>query len=92
MLEVELSIYKFKPNTFALKVGEPVQFKATSIAGIHTFTVKDLGIEVDLTKKPKDTKISQVFIPQQAGTFQITCRIHPASSYPTMQGTLEVTQ
>ena len=63
LLEVELSIYKFKPSSLTIKLGEPVQFKATSISGVHTFTVKDLGIEVDLTKKPKDTKISEVFIP-----------------------------
>ena len=92
VVEVKISHYKFNPEKIALKLGEPVQFKAISTDSIHTFTVEELGIEVDLSKIPRETKLSEVFIPQQTGTFQIICRVHPLSRYSSMQGILEVTQ
>jgi cytochrome c oxidase subunit 2 len=86
---VDLSVFKFTPKQIVLKVGEPVQFKITSKDTIHSFTVKDLGIDVELT--PGGQKISEVFAPQQTGTFQITCRIHSVSAYG-MEGFLVVTE
>jgi heme/copper-type cytochrome/quinol oxidase subunit 2 len=89
LVEVDLSVFKFTPKQIVLKVGEPVQFKITSKDTIHSFTVKDLGIDVELT--PGGQKISEVFTPQQTGTFQITCRIHSVSAYG-MEGFLVVTE
>jgi len=89
LVEVDLSVFKFTPKQIVLKVGEPVQFKITSKDTIHSFTVKDLGIDVELT--PGGQKISDVFTPQQTGTFQITCRIHSVSAYG-MEGFLVVTE
>ena len=89
VIEVALSVFKFTPKTFALKTGEPVQFRVTSKDTLHTFTVKDLGIDVALN--PGESKVSEVFTPQQTGTFQITCRIHAVSAYG-MEGFLEVTE
>lgn len=85
---VDLSVFKFTPKTIILKAGEPVQFKLTSKDTLHTFTVKDLGIDVSLN--PGESKLSDVITPQQTGTFQITCRVHPVSAYG-MEGALEVT-
>ena len=92
LVEVGASSFRFTPDAIVLKVGEPVQFKATALDAIHTFTVEDLGIDVDLSRRPKQTKVSDVFIPQRTGRFLITCRVHPASRYRTMQGILEVTE
>jgi len=89
LVEVDLSVFKFTPKQIVLKVGEPVQFKITSKDTIHSFTVKDLGIDIELT--PGGQRISEVFTPQQTGTFQITCRIHSVSAY-SMEGFLVVTE
>lgn len=89
LVEVDLSVFKFTPKKIFLKVGEPVQFKATSKDTIHSFTIKELGIDVELT--PGGQKVSEVFTPQQTGTFQITCRIHSVSAYG-MEGFLVVTE
>jgi len=89
LVEVDLSVFKFTPKEIVLKVGEPVQFKVTSKDTIHSLTIKDLGIDVELT--PGGQKISEVFTPQQTGTFQITCRIHSVSAYG-MEGFLVVTE
>ena len=88
LVEVDLSVFKFTPKSITLKVGEPVQFKVTSKDTIHSFTVKELGIDVSLM--PGENKLSDVFTPQQTGMFQITCRIHSASAYG-MEGVLVVT-
>ena len=84
--------YLFTPGKIDLKLGEPVQFKVITTDTIHTFTVKELGIDVDLSKIRRETKLSEVFIPQQTGTFQIIFRVHPVVRYAAMQGILEVTQ
>jgi plastocyanin len=89
LIEVDLSVFKFTPKTIALKAGEPVQFRVTSKDTLHTFTVKDLGIDVALN--PGESKVSEVFTPQETGTFQITCRIHAVSAYG-MEGFLEITE
>lgn len=89
LVEVDLSVFKFTPKETVLKVGEPVQFKITSKDTIHSFTIKDLGVDVELT--PGAEKISEVFTPQQTGRFQITCRIHSVSAYG-MEGFLVVTE
>lgn len=88
-IEVDLSVFKFTPKTIFLKVGEPVQFRVTSKDTLHSFTVKDLGIDVALN--PGESKVTPVITPQQTGTFQITCRIHSVSAYG-MEGFLEVTE
>jgi plastocyanin len=88
LIDVALSVFKFTPKTIVLKAGEPVQFRVTSKDTIHTFTVKDLGIDVALD--PGESKVTEVIVPQQTGTFQITCRIHSVSAYG-MEGFLEVT-
>ena len=88
LVEVDLSVFKFTPKQITLKAGEQVQFRVTSKDTLHTFTVKDLGIDVALN--PGESKVTEVLTPQQTGTFQITCRIHSVSSYG-MEGFLEIT-
>ena len=89
LVEVDLSVFKFTPKTMFLKVGEPVQFRVSSKDTLHSFTVKDLDIDVALN--PGESKVTPVITPQQTGTFQITCRIHPVSAYG-MEGFLKVTE
>ena len=89
LVEVDASVFKFTPKKLVLKVGEPVRFHVTSKDTIHTFTVTDLGIDVEL--QPGENKLSEVFTPQQSGTYQIICRIHSVSAYG-MEGALVVTE
>ena len=92
LVDVEIRSYTFTPDAIVLKLGEPVQFNAISVDGIHTFTVKELGIDVDVSKKPRDSKVSEVFTPQRTGKFEFICRVHPVSRYLTMHGFLEITE
>lgn len=79
---------RFQPDPIVLKVGEPVQFKVSSVDVRHTFTVEALGIDVELpqTREPVTTI---VVTPERTGTFTIVCRIH--ARFP-MVGTIQVVE
>lgn len=89
LVAVDLSVFKFTPKEIFLKKDEPVRFRVTSKDTIHSFTIKDLGIDIEL--QPGGQQVSEVFTPQQVGRFQMTCRIHSASAYG-MEGFLVVTE
>lgn len=76
----------FKPNTLSLKMNQPVKITFKN-AGVHTFTVDKLGVNLSLTGGSG----SITFTPQQAGTFQYYCAI-PGHKEGGMIGTLTVTQ
>ncbi len=93
VIDVEATFYKFTPNEISISVGEPVQFRAINPnGGVHTFTIADLGLEVDISERPMQTKVSEVFVATQPGRYPITCRIHVLRRYSTMFGELVVGQ
>ena len=91
VIDVEATFYQFDPGEIIIRVGEPVQFRAINPnGGIHTFTIADLGLEVDLRQRPMMTAISDVFVATSVGRYPITCRVHDIGRYPDMIGELVV--
>ena len=91
VIDVEATFYQFDPSEIIIRVGEPVQFRAINPnGGIHTFTIADLGLEVDLRQRPMMTAISDVFVATEVGRYPITCRVHDIGRYPNMIGELVV--
>ena len=74
--------YEFDPDEFTFKVGDIVAFTLESETEFHTFTVDELGIDVEL-----DGGTSQEFIFtfDKAGTFELICLVHSE-----MTGTITV--
>lgn len=89
-IDVKASAYKFTPNSFDLKVGQPVTFVLTSTDIFHTFTVKqskdatDNLFSVDI--QPGQT-VRYTFTPKQAGDLFLYCVPHLALG---MTGTIHV--
>jgi plastocyanin len=79
--------YEFKPERLAFSVGETVDFKLRSADDVHTFTVKELGINwvVRGDAEPQ----TQTYTFDRAGTFQLICAI-PGHQGFGMVGTLTV--
>jgi len=48
IIEMTASAFGFKPDRIAMEVGEAVSLKLTSTDTLHTFTIKELGIEVEI--------------------------------------------
>lgn len=73
-LEVELKDDSFIPNTITIRSGESTTLVLRN-KGIkkHTFTVKKLGIDVEV--EPKSEKTITVK-PEQPGTYELICRYH----------------
>jgi heme/copper-type cytochrome/quinol oxidase subunit 2 len=68
---------RFQPDPIVLKVGEPVQFKLTSINARHTFIIKELGIDVEVPQPALNQAVTTgVVVPQRAGDFLLFCRFH----------------
>ena len=74
VIEVSQFLYWMEPEPIELKVGEPVQFRITSLETEHTFTVKALGL--DEVVGIRKTVLSRVVTPQTAGSFDIICKRH----------------
>lgn len=79
VIDVTLSfvVPHFQPDPIVLKVGEPVQFRATSINSRHTFTIEELGIDVVVPQLVLDQTVTTgVVVPQRLGDFLLFCRVH----------------
>lgn len=70
VINVESGNLFFKPSTIRVKANEKITIKFAN-KGVHTFTVKELGIDVNLNSASN----SVTFIPAKKGTFQIICGI-----------------
>lgn len=80
-IEVEASAYKFTPNTFDLKVGQPVTFVITSADIFHTFTVaesKDAQNNLFSVDVPAGKTVTYTFTPTKAGDLFLYCIPHRA--------------
>ena len=84
-LEVVHDNFRFEPGRMAFDVGQTVEFKLVSNDIPHTFTVKDLDIDWEVSKEPQ----TQTFTFEQAGTFKLICAI-PGHEGSGMVGTVEV--
>ena len=65
--------YAFDPNDLKFSVGDTIEFNFKSESEFHTFTVDDLGIDVEVDGGETVT-FSHTF--DQAGTFSLVCIPH----------------
>ena len=81
---------RFQPGPITVKVGEPIQFAATSISGRHQLVIEELGIDV-LVPQPSlnETALTDVVVPKNVGEFPVVCSIHTRIE---METTLVVTE
>ena len=77
--------FAFEPKRIAFSVGETVEFTLVSDDIAHTFTVKDLSIDWEVSTVPQ----TQTFTFESAGTFKLICAI-PGHEGSGMVGTVEV--
>lgn len=76
--------YIYDPSEFTFSVGETVTFALTSESEFHTFTVDDLGIDLNVDAETTETL---TFTFDEAGTFELICIPHEALG---MVGTITV--
>jgi plastocyanin len=76
--------YLFDPNEFRFKAGDTVLFVLTAETEFHTFTVDDLGIDVEVDPGETDTF---TFTFDEPGEFRLICIPHEALG---MVGTITV--
>jgi plastocyanin len=65
--------YVFEPYEFAFKLGETVTFTLVAEAELHSFTIDELGIDVDINAGATEP---HTFTFNQAGTFNLVCIYH----------------
>lgn len=81
----ESANFSFKPSAITVKANEPVTFNFAN-TGFHTFTIDELGVDVDLRSKPSG---AVTFTPTKKGTFSFYCAI-PGHKASGMSGTITV--
>ena len=84
-IEVVHDNFTFEPDRMVFDVGETVEFTLVSHDIPHTFTVRDLGIDWEVSKEPQ----TQTFTFGEAGTFKLICAV-PGHEGSGMVGTVEV--
>ena len=72
-LPVVLRNYAFEPERMRFEAGETVEFGLVSTDELHTFTVRELGINWALPKK--EAPEFQSFTFEKAGTYKLICAI-----------------
>ena len=80
--------YAFDPAEFNFKVGETVTFELTAETELHSFTVEELDIDLDIdgSQTPGKTE-TLTFTFDEPGTFDLICIYHEGSG---MVGTITV--
>jgi len=72
-LSVVLRNYAFEPERLRFEAGETVEFGLVSTDELHTFTVRELGINWALPKKEEPE--FQRFTFEKPGTYKLICAI-----------------
>ena len=72
-LSVVLRNYAFEPERLRFEAGETVEFGLVSTDELHTFTVRDLGINWALPKTEEPEFRSFTF--EKPGTYKLICAI-----------------
>ena len=87
IIEMTATTWSFTPNTITAKKGEKIVVRLTNDQGVHSFGIKDLGINVSI--QPGETK--DVEIPTDtAGTFAFRCMIPCGDGHKEMTGTIVI--
>lgn len=88
VIEMTASAFGFKPDQIAMEVGEQVTLKVTSSDTRHTFTIKDLGIDLEI---PPDKTVTVDLTGTRKGTYTFYCAV-PGHREKGMEGSLFVSQ
>ncbi len=72
-IKIDLSNYKFEPSSITVKKGEKIKLILTSKDIYHTFTVDELGINIEVF--PGQT-VTKEIVPNKSGTFKLYCVPH----------------
>jgi len=81
-LSMESGNLFFKPTSLTVKQNQKVTINFKN-AGFHTFTIDDLGVNVDL----QSSSNSVTFTPTKKGTFTFVCKV---PGHGSMKGTITV--
>ena len=82
--DIEISNFKFTPDTIEVNAGEMVLLTLYGREGQHTFTLEDFNIDMQMPEGRVDTI---QLIADKVGTFEFYCRYHS-----NMRGQLIVRQ
>lgn len=88
IIEVRASAFGFTPDQIAMEVGEQVVLKVTSTDTLHTFTIKELGIDVEI---PLGQTVSVDLSGTNKGTYTFYCSVS-GHREKGMEGRLFVSQ
>lgn len=72
-IRVDLSNYKFEPSSITVKKGEKIRLILTSKDIYHTFTIDELGINIEVS--PGQT-VTREIVADRSGTFRLYCVPH----------------
>lgn len=81
--------WSFAPNAISVKKGEDVKVRLTGVAGMHGFSVPELGINTAIAAG----KTVDVDLPTgTAGTFAFRCSIPCGAGHKEMTGTITISE
>ncbi len=85
---VEGDEFKFSPNGFEVRAGQPVRITFVNVGSVpHNFSIPELGVSTN-TIGPGERETIQ-FTPDQPGSYEIVCTV-PGHKEAGMVGTLDV--
>ncbi len=68
--EMKSGGFYFKPNSLKVKLGQLVTINIDTAGGMHTFTIDELGVNVNT---PGGQVTTVTFTPTKKGTFEFYC-------------------
>ncbi|MFP4977973.1 cupredoxin domain-containing protein [Paenibacillus sp. CN-4] len=83
-LVIKASNYEFDQEEYHLKKGVPVKIVFENESGNHGILVPELNLQLDAKKNTK------VIVPEEAGTFEVTCSIFCGSGHGAMSANIVV--
>jgi len=87
VINMTVQSFSFTPNSVVVKQGEKVVIHLTGTSGAHSFSSRELGIDVPISEgETKDIEIPT----GTKGTFSFRCGIPCGSGHMNMKGTIVV--
>lgn len=80
--------FSYSPETITVRKGQPVKLIVSTSDVEHSFSIKELGINVSIEPRKKKTI---VFTPDKAGTFRYYCDVYCGAGHKRMGGQFIVT-
>ena len=75
-IEIGMSDFKFSQNSLAVKVGQTVTLKLTSLEGLHDFVIDELGVASEQISAGQETTVTFTIPASAAGqTYEYYCSV-----------------